>query len=236
MENEIKRLDKKTLYRQVGEELREYIIQNNLKENDRLPTEMELAKRLGVSRSSVREGIRYLETMGFIETYFKSGIKVKSSNLDPFADVIRFQYRRMRISTQELYEARLMLELDALELAVPRIGAQQIQTMEESIRRSEEKNRRDEDISKEDLIFHNTLFLASGNKVIEQFNGVLAEVFREESRMFQRAKTDKSIFVDDRIPIGEHKKILAAVKARDMQAATDEMRRHLSKFKREQLS
>jgi GntR family transcriptional repressor for pyruvate dehydrogenase complex len=230
MENELKRLDKKTLYRQVGEELREYIIKNKLNAGDRLPTEIELAKALGVSRNSVREGIRYLETMGFVETYIKSGMTVKAENLDPLADVLSFNYRRMNISLDEIYEARLLLELIAADLAVQKISKEQLAAMENSIACSEEKNFCTGDINDEDFMFHKTLFAASKNKVIEQFNTVLAEIFSEERSKYKMSVTSGQPPKSNEQTIAEHKRILAALMAGDAEATKKEIRQHLSKY------
>jgi GntR family transcriptional repressor for pyruvate dehydrogenase complex len=57
----------KRLYEEVLEQIRELIAGGELKPGDRLMSERELADRLEVSRPSVREAIRSLEMMGFIE-------------------------------------------------------------------------------------------------------------------------------------------------------------------------
>ena len=61
----MKKLERSNLYEQIAEEIRNYIIMNEIKPGERLPTERELAEMLGVSRTSVREGIRLLKHCSF---------------------------------------------------------------------------------------------------------------------------------------------------------------------------
>ncbi len=230
MANELCRLDKKTLYKQVGEELREYIIRNGLKAGDRLPTEHELAARLGVSRNSIREGIRYLETLGFIETCIKVGITIKADNLAPLSDMLNFQYRRLNISLQELHEARLLMEENAVELALTRISAEQLTTMEQAIERSILKNTRDEDITEEDFLFHKTILAATGNKIIEQFTEVLASIFLEHVQNPHRQPDHQIAQAKGEQTVLEHRRILDAIRSRDIAAARAAVRLHLSVY------
>uniref|UniRef100_UPI002FD8D0D6 FadR/GntR family transcriptional regulator n=1 Tax=Aminobacterium mobile TaxID=81467 RepID=UPI002FD8D0D6 len=72
----MRQLKHANLYEQIADEIRNYIIQNQIKPGERLPTERELAQMLGVSRTSVREGIRLLETFQFLEVRSKRGITV----------------------------------------------------------------------------------------------------------------------------------------------------------------
>lgn len=230
MTNELKRLNKSTLYKQVGEALREYIISNNLKEGDRLPTEDELAGLLGVSRNSVREGIRYIETMGFIHTCNKTGIKVKEVNLNPLADMLDFHYRRSDITLEELYEARFTLEMDALELAIGKMNEAQLAVMEKSIEQSKIKIQNNEDINNDDYIFHRTIFIASKNKIICKLSDVLAEVFKEQINKYKNSEQKNELIQSDWTTIEEHKKIYDAMRRKDLAEAQKMMREHLVKY------
>ena len=55
------------LYIQTFREIRSYIIRNNLKPGDLLPTEQEMSQMLGVSRNVIREAIKSMELMGMVQ-------------------------------------------------------------------------------------------------------------------------------------------------------------------------
>ena len=61
------------LYQAVQDEIKSYIVQYSLKPGDLLPPEAELAQQLGVSRNSVREAVKSLETLGIIESRPRHG-------------------------------------------------------------------------------------------------------------------------------------------------------------------
>jgi DNA-binding FadR family transcriptional regulator len=227
--SELKIIEKKTLYKRVGEALRAYIIENGLQKGDKLPTEMELVKSLGVSRNSVREGIRYLETLGYIETMIKTGIVVKADNLDPLKDILHYNYARMNISFKDLSEARKLLEMDAAELAAECIDAEQIERIQASIARSKIEMENQQDIDDEDRFFHRTLFAVSRNKIIEQFNIVLDEFFTEHVRQkLTLHKSEADMISENWKTIQEHERILAAIMNKDIDSLKKEIELHLN--------
>lgn len=85
MENSLvkmKNLRSPKLYLQVYNELRNYIVQNNLKPGDKLPTEMEMCERLGVSRNVLREAIKSLEITGVVHSTPGVGIVIQEFSTD----------------------------------------------------------------------------------------------------------------------------------------------------------
>ncbi len=114
-----KEADRK-VYRKVVNRVQQQILSGELKPGDKLPTERDMAERLGVGRNSVREAMRALEIIGITESrqgggnYIRTGsgglfeplsMMVKMNNC-PFADVIEF---------------RRMLETETAVLAAKRI-------------------------------------------------------------------------------------------------------------------
>lgn len=74
----MKYLKSKKLYIQVYDELKDYIVKNNLKPGDKLPTEMELTEAFGVSRNVLREAIKTLEIIGVLTSRPGVGMIVNS--------------------------------------------------------------------------------------------------------------------------------------------------------------
>ena len=76
----MKNLKSPKLYFQVYDALREYIIKNNLKPGDKMPTEAEMTEALGVSRNVLREGIKTLEIIGVLSSKPGVGMIINSFN------------------------------------------------------------------------------------------------------------------------------------------------------------
>lgn len=225
---ELSPLKRKMLYKQVADELKEFIINNDMQSGDRLPSEHELAKMLGVSRTSIREGIRYLETLGFIETRIKTGITVKRENLQPITDYLVFNLKHSKVSWKELLEARKLLEIDAIELAVKNISEEEIGQMEGNMQECENRIRLHENIDANDYMFHQLIFKAAKNKVIEQFNVIIKEFFYNEDLTRQLVNNIND--PDDRLTMAGHRRILDALKNKDVEQARKEMLNHLSDY------
>lgn len=70
---EISRIRQKTIVQQVMEKIKELVASGNIKPGDKVPTEVEMAKVFGVSRSSIREAIKIFAYLGVFETQTRRG-------------------------------------------------------------------------------------------------------------------------------------------------------------------
>ncbi|MFH1058101.1 MAG: FadR/GntR family transcriptional regulator [Pseudomonadota bacterium] len=108
-----------SLYQSVVQALREAIISGSYQPGDALPSEMDLAAQLGVSRPVVREALRSLQSLGFVE--IRRGIKGGAFVGDPgrlrlgenLSDLIRLR----RVTVAHLYQVRAHLEPEVCRLA-----------------------------------------------------------------------------------------------------------------------
>ena len=78
----MRNLKEDKLYIQAFREIRSYIIRNELKAGDLLPTEQNMCQMLGVSRNVLREAIKSMELMGMIQSVPGRGTMIKEFNLD----------------------------------------------------------------------------------------------------------------------------------------------------------
>lgn len=78
----MKNLKTPKLYLQVYQEIKDYIVKNELKPGDKLPTEMEMCELLGVSRNVLREAIKSLEITGVVHSTPGVGIVIQQFNTD----------------------------------------------------------------------------------------------------------------------------------------------------------
>ena len=78
----MKNLKSRKLYLQVYDEIKDYILQNQMKAGDKLPTEMEMCEELGVSRNVLREAIKSLEITGIVSSKPGVGIIIQEFSTD----------------------------------------------------------------------------------------------------------------------------------------------------------
>lgn len=220
------RLKKENLYEKVAEEIRDFIINNELKPGDRLPTERELVEQLGVSRSSVREGLRKLEILGILEVRPKEGITVKSQDIDvqPMVEKFTYRYKTNDVSFFELLEAREAIEEIIVKLAAQRANEEDLAEMRRWLNKMEEKFERGEYLASEDLKFHQAILAASKNAVLMEFGAILEEFFQETILAGSKASREQG---PRRRTLEEHKELYESIKNKDAKRAIRVMRKHL---------
>jgi GntR family transcriptional regulator, transcriptional repressor for pyruvate dehydrogenase complex len=207
------------VYEEVAKQI-ERLILKKLKPGDKLPAERELAEMLHVSRGSIRDAIRGLELLGLVEPRQGSGTivrEISASPVNPFANALK----RRKELVSELLDFRKMLEPPLAARAATHASAEEIIEMEAILQRQEEKQRHGDSAVAEDAEFHYNVALASGNSVVLKVIDIVMDLLRDT-----RAR---SLQVGDRSQksLDGHRRILAAIRNRDSEAAKTAMRRHI---------
>src|SRR5690606_33867599 len=109
------------------------IEQGALRPGDRLPAERELALRVGVSRPSVRAGLRSLAAMAVLRTRHGSGTYVADGPPVLDSRPLRLLASLHGFTSDQLFETRRMLEVGAAGLAAERANGDEIATMAEAV-------------------------------------------------------------------------------------------------------
>jgi len=104
----------------VMAEIQRVFVKRNLKVGDRLPPERELARQLSVGRSSLREAMQGLQTMGLVEVRHGVGTFFTSEPSRWLLSPLRFSNTSPRRLFAELIEARLLVEVRLAALAAER--------------------------------------------------------------------------------------------------------------------
>ncbi len=220
VKSEFETIRRNKVYEEVAKQI-ERLILNKLRPGDKLPSERELAETLKVSRSSIRDAIRSLELVGLVEPRQGTGTIVRevtaASIVTPFADALN--HRRELVS--ELLDFRRMLEPPLAARAATHATDEDIVEMEEILNRQQEKQRRGDAAIAEDTEFHYSVAMASENSVVLKVLDILMDLLRETR--------ERSLQVDGRPQksLAGHRKVLAAIKRRDAEAAKDAMRHHI---------
>ena len=208
------------VYEEVARQI-ERLILKKLQPGDKLPSERELAETLGVSRSSIRDAIRSLELMGMVEPRQGAGTIVREISSESLVNPLANAIRRKEELVAELLDFRLMLEPPLAARAATRVSADEIAEMEEILRRQEQKHDQGEAAVAEDSEFHYSIALASGNSVVLKVIDILMDLLRgtRERSLQLEGRPEKSL--------AGHRRILAALKRHDAEAAKAAMRRHI---------
>ena len=208
------------VYEEVARQI-ERLILKKLQPGDKLPSERELAETLGVSRSSIRDAIRSLELMGMVEPRQGAGTIVREISSDSLANPLVNVLKRKEELVSELLDFRKMLEPPLAARAAARVSADEISEMEEILQRQQEKQSLGEAAVAEDAEFHYSIALASGNSVVLKVLDILMDLLR--------GTRERSLQVEGRPQrsLAGHRRILAALKRHDAEAAKAAMRRHI---------
>lgn len=205
--------------------IKRMILDGELAPGDQLPIEKDLAPRLGVSRSSLREGVRALSIMGVLESRRGSGTYVTALDasllLAPMGFVVDLQHSA---GVQQVHSVRRFLETEAAELAALRISAQEVEEAEAIFERAEAAiaDEDHETVLECDMAFHRLVAEASGN-------AVLASLIEALSSRTVRGRMWRSISAEgaDAATIAEHRAILRALADGQPSVARIRMANHL---------
>lgn len=208
------------VYEEVAKQI-ERLILKKLQPGDKLPSERELAELLRVSRGSIRDAIRSLELVGLVEARQGAGTIVREISIDSLANPFANALKRRKELVGELLDFRKMLEPPLAARAATHASPEEILEMEEILRRQDEKQHKGDAAVAEDTEFHYSIALASDNSVVLKVIDILMDLLRDtRARSLQvEGRPQKSL--------SGHRRILAAIKRHDAEAAKAAMRRHL---------
>lgn len=188
--------------------LRRQILMGELKPGERL-MEVKLTKKLGVSRTPVREAIHMLETEGLAKVVPRRGASVSNITEEDLQDVL---------------EVRCALEELAVELACARRNEEDIFNIKKASRAFIEATRSGNisEMAERDVEFHNNIFAATGNKRLIQLVGNLSE------RMYRyRIEYLKNKAVYEGL-IKEHSDIIRYIEGNNPSEARGAIRKHIT--------
>jgi GntR family transcriptional repressor for pyruvate dehydrogenase complex len=211
---------KNRVHEEVAKQI-ERLILKELSPGDKLPGERELAEVLGVSRSSIRDAIRRLELMGLVQPRQGAGTVVQEISPEALVTPLSNVIANKRQLVGQLLDFRKMLEPPLAARATTHASPQEIAEMEEILRRQDKKVRGGEAAIEEDSQFHYSIAMASGNSVVLKVLDVVMDLLREtRARSLQTEGRPQKSFAG-------HRRILAAIKRGDAEAAETAMRQHI---------
>lgn len=212
-------------------QIRDRLFRGDLTPGDFLGTERSLGEEFGVSRLTMRDALRILEAGGIVEVKVgkSGGVRVAHAQPERFADALAVQLMLEGASAQELFEAQMAIEMQAVRLAAGRADADDIAMLEDHLARVRAARGDSERFVIESLAFHMAVVTASHNRVlIAQFQALRHLSWRVLARSHSAGK---AVTV-----IRRHEALLAAVRAGDPAAAAEAVQTHVSSVMRSVLN
>lgn len=239
----ITRLENPRIYRQIADQLKRLIENNEFPPGSRLPSERDLAQQLNVSRASVREALIALEVIGLVDVRVGNGVIVKSqtplvATKEPvMAQAGRDQWTEIddelnidldfnaELPPFSLLQARLLIEPETAALAARHASPEELAAIREAFEQNCRDNRAGSTTHPGDRLFHIRIAQASGNPAYAFIIGhLLGHRYGSMFRMLQRHYTP------DDMPHRseqEHRALLEAIEAHDVRAAKKAMKNHI---------
>lgn len=187
--------------------LREAILKGDIKPGERL-MELQLAAKLGVSRTPIREAIRMLEQEGLAKTIPRRGAEVAKMTEKDMEDVLQI---------------REALEILAVQLACDKISTEQISELERSVAAFSDAVKTGDlkKIAQTDIDFHDVIYKAAENsKLVGMLNNLREQIYRYRVE-YLKDETAYPLLIE------EHRRIIEGLKRGDVNYVTDAMRNHL---------
>jgi DNA-binding FadR family transcriptional regulator len=222
----VDRVDQVPAYRKVYAALENLIYTGELKPGALLPNENDLAERFGVTRSTIREGIRLLEQSGLVDRPTPKRLAVSRPELAGLASQASRGLLMHDVTFSELWETLTALEPVTTGLAARRATPEMLEELERNVALMRQNIGNMEEFIRLDVEFHDLVGQAAANRAL-----LLAR--ESVSLLIERSGVAilPKLLTYTRI-IEIHELILQAMKKHDEQEAERQMRRHMNDFKR----
>ena len=219
-ESGLRRLTAVSVVDQVAGELLRLISTNRLSAGDKLLAEPELARQLGVGRSTVREAKQVLMARGFLESRGKVGTFIA----DPSSRRVPIEMLRVLMTEQrveELHQARNILEVGAIQLACQKAGESDIAELEAQVD-ALRTARTDQAFWAGTVSFHEAIVRACHNATVSYMYASLSDAMRADQLPLNARDNDR------REGIELHRRLISALRTRNPAAAAAAMTEHLA--------
>lgn len=192
----------------VFKTLRQEILTGKLKPGERL-MEIQLANKLGVSRTPIREAIRKLELDGLVIMIPRRGAEVAQITLKDLKDVM---------------EVRCALDVLAIELACDRMGREELNSLYQACENFREavKTKDTRKLAEADVAFHDAIVLSTGNtRLIQLVSNLSEQMYRYRFEYLKDATSHEMLQQ-------EHMEMYQNILKKDKAAAASVVRKHIN--------
>lgn len=204
----------------------ELIKSAQLRPGDRLPPERELSKQLGVSRPSLRSGLRALSSMGVLKSRQGAGTFVADGPPTLDSEPLRLLASLHGFSFDHMFQTRSILEVGAAGLAAEHATSEQLATLADEIAEMYGSLADPQEYLVHDIRFHRAVAEASGNPTLATLVEMVSAVMYERRRETIERAHDFSESLE------LHQQVYRAIRARQPEEARAAMREHIVRAQR----
>jgi GntR family transcriptional repressor for pyruvate dehydrogenase complex len=209
---------------EVADRIRMLMLDGTFPPGEALPSERHLAERFGVSRGSIRDALRTLETIGLVETRHGQGTFPLELSVErlvaPLASVMAYRSDLQN----ELLDVRRMFEPAVARAAALRATEEDLADLQRVLDAQRQKLKTGQSAIAEDTAFHAILARATRNRVVMSIMATLNDLLVESRTQSLNQKGRPARSIDG------HEAVVAALRRRDADAASQAMYHHIDQI------
>lgn len=209
--------------RLVLDKIKEALINKELVPGDFLPSETELAKNLGVGKSSVREAVKMLEAMGVVEVKRGNGTVICNHTDKNSVNSLIFQLILENGTEKDILELRMMFESSFTIMAMNNADQDDIKEIEQTIETFERNIKSGTQKVEDDLNFHYAILQSTHNPFVIIIGDTILQLFK--------ASIYKSVQQMPLVALDDHKKIFSAFCLKDEKKVIEAISESLNVWK-----
>lgn len=207
--------------RQIADKIQQMVMDGELMPGDRLPSERQLAEKLNVSRTMIREAAALLEERGIVSVQTGSGSYITEATIETVARTFSLYAQRKHVTVAQMFEVRWMLEVENARMAATNILPKQIEQLALALKEMEETKTSLIKFTKADIRFHQMLAYASQNPLFPVLLDTITDMLHEQALLATAVEGSLEN------ALKHHRNIFQAIQNKDAQAARDAMKIHL---------
>lgn len=213
-------------YRIVAQQIERKILKGEWPVGDSLPSEVLLAQRLGVNRSTLREAIRVLEQNGLVRRNGGKKLFVSAPQQSDISPRMSAAIVLREISFLELWESMRCLEPVLAATAAARITPAEIDALQANVQRTRELLENQQSLVALDIEFHDMIAAASGNRALQLCREPISQLFYPAFlKVFTRLNAGERLVV-------AHQSVVDALRSGNANEARNWMDKHIVDFRR----
>jgi GntR family transcriptional repressor for pyruvate dehydrogenase complex len=220
----IEPIKKTRVAEEVADRIRTLILDGTFPQAQPLPSERVLTERFGVSRGSIRDALRMLETIGLLETRHGRGTFPHELTVDrlvaPLASMMTYQHDLQ----DELLDVRRMFEPAVARAAATRMTDEDFADLQRILEAQRRKLETGQSAIVEDTAFHAVLARSTRNRVVVSIMATLNDLLVESRKLTLRQMGRPAKSVEG------HEAVVAALRRRDAEGAARAMRNHIDQI------
>ncbi|MBS3651193.1 FadR family transcriptional regulator [Pseudaminobacter sp. 19-2017] len=205
---------------------RDALLDGSLQPGERLLGERELSLQLGVSRPLLREALRSLAMLGFLDIRHGKGAYVRQADINVLSDFFTFSLAQQPDILDDVMQARIAIECQAIRLACERATESDLKRIGSELTRLMDTLHDPVEGGAADFAFHRAIVEAGHSEALTTLYGAISELLRR-SHVQRREVTVSEPGIVDYL-VEAHREVFLSIIERDADAADRKLRDHFT--------